>query len=183
MRSERARRGWQTCSWWPSPQAGSRGQGTAAHPGPVVGKVAQLLLLLLSSPPGWRPWLYVDQCRARPGWSQRPGHEILNLRWGWMEGQVRDRGQGGGTKLWTASRPGPNWPNADIELAGDRGAGRVRGLRGAGRTHQPGSAPSGQLGGARSPGAWAARTRPCLGRPIGLRRGGRYQKKTLRGRR
>ena len=59
----------------------------------------------------------------------------------------------------------------------------MRGLRGAGRTHQPGSAPGGELGGARSPGAWAARPRPCLGRPFGLGRRGSLPKKTLRYRR
>ena len=31
MRSERARRGWLACSWWPSPQAGWPGQWSASH--------------------------------------------------------------------------------------------------------------------------------------------------------
>ena len=53
-RCERARKGVQACSRRPSPQAGWRGQGTAAHPWPVTKKVVRLHLLLLSTPPGWR---------------------------------------------------------------------------------------------------------------------------------
>ena len=49
-RCERSSRGLQACSRRPSPQAGSRGQGTAAYPCPTIEKIVQLLLVQLESP-------------------------------------------------------------------------------------------------------------------------------------
>ena len=42
--------------------------------------------------PGRRLWTHVEGCRAPPSWRQRPAHELLFLRRGWMQGTVRQRG-------------------------------------------------------------------------------------------
>lgn len=84
----------QACSRQPSPQAGWRGQGTAAHLLPTREKNVRVLLLVFSTPPGWCLWLYVEKYAARTRWAHVKSNKIIDLRWGWMVLKVRVRRRG-----------------------------------------------------------------------------------------
>ena len=171
-RSRRARRSGQACSWWPSPQAGWRRQGSAAHPCPASGKVVRFVLVQLS-----RLLEGVRGLTLKGAELHQVGGNVQETRFSICDQDEWGRRCEREAEVVPVRCGRPGVP-AQIGQTPNHGLGSGRAFESMPHllcgepTHLADSAPAGEPTRRRPRGAWPDRGSPCLGKAFGRPDGG-----------